>query len=278
MAHCCRAAPCLQLAKAPGMRAALELLAELVVFGDAGVQDAAVSAAAAVLATDSPRHDGVPAAGLLLAVVTLLAERTSCASTASSAGAGEPAARNGAFAAAAGASGAASAATADQQAPWVEMEAWQQHALRLLRQCMDVAAEQGTLPEVAGALTSGLARAAVSAPAGSPIQARLAHSLADVVLIFPHLMGMCVGPRFGCPACPTALRSRALSELLPRPDSKIYAHMMFGRYDLRQSGLVRGNSGRCEMLRCHHLRNSFFICTFEHAQWLLSRFHASHML
>ena len=213
---------------AGGMRAALELLAELVVFGDRGVQDAALAAAAAILATDSPRHDAVPAAGLLLAVMTLLAERISCRWTLGSAGGGKPiTGTDAAAAAAAGASGAPSAATADQRTHR-EMEAWQQHALRVVRQCMDAAAEQGSLAEVSGALASGLARAAVSTPAGSAFQARLAHGLADVVQIFPNLLEMCVGPRFGCPACSPVLHSCALSQWSPRPDNEIYVHTMFG--------------------------------------------------
>lgn len=204
VAHCFRSAPCHLLATPHGMRASLAPLTELIAFGEPAVQEAALSAAAAALAAGLPGHDGVPAAALLPALLGVLAERTSLPSGGSTNSG--TACRNGSRAALVSDSAVAAAAdgsvganvsrsAAASDAAHVnqgsgDLEAWQMHLLHLLRRCVEAAAQQGSLTDVSASLVVGLSRAAVGAREGSIFQAQLAHSLADVIFIFPHLLDM----------------------------------------------------------------------------------------
>lgn len=207
MAHCFRSAPCQLLAAAHGMHASLAPLTELVAFGGPAVQEAALSAAAAALAAGLPGHEGVPAASLLPALLGILAERTSLlpggsddSDAACSNGCKRAPLSESTVAVAAdgsvGASVSRSAALSDmahaKQPGSGDLEAWQRHLLHLLRRCVEAAAQQGSLTDVAASLVVGLSRAAVGAREGSIFQAQLAHSLADVIFIFPHLLDMYV--------------------------------------------------------------------------------------
>lgn len=171
-AHCCRAAPCCQLATPWGSRATLEWLATLLSQRhNFAVQDAALCAAAAAAAARPPYFTGgFPAVSMVQPLLGLLTCRVADARSNS---------HN---------SSSTSSATASCQ---TQMTAWQSDLFQLLHQYVVTTANEGTLADVAAGLVTTLSHVAAASPDGSLLQAEAVHLVADIVSALPSLLDLC---------------------------------------------------------------------------------------